>query len=131
MKLDITQKFRSLFGEWLNPNLEKIDLYYLEAELEGNFIREIVLEFGDELTLPLTDLRDVQNSSGKLLFEDGSSLNQVEEKIAQLDKLDLASSLFQTFTNTDYTGTEFESNFKLFFTPKAIEDIDRYLEGLE
>jgi hypothetical protein len=129
MKLDITQKFRSLFGDWLNPNLETINLYYLEAELEGIFIREIVLEFGDELTLPLTDLRDVQNGSGKLLFEDGSSLNQVEEKLAQLDKLELASSLFQTFTNTDYTGTEFESNFKLFFTPKAFEEIERYIRN--
>jgi hypothetical protein len=129
MKLDITQKFRSLFGEWLNPNLETINLYYLEAELEGIFIREIVLEFGDELTLPLTDLRDVQNGSGKLLFEDGSSLNQVEEKLAQLDKLELASSLLQTFTNIDYKGTEFESNFKLFFTPKAIEEIERYIRN--
>jgi hypothetical protein len=129
MKLDITQKFRSLFGEWLNPNLETINLYYLEAELEGNFIREIVLEFGDELTLPLTDLRDVQNVSGKLFFEDGSSLNQVEEKLAQLDKFDLAISLLQTFTNIDYKGTEFESNFKLFFTPKAFEEIERYIRN--
>jgi hypothetical protein len=127
MKIDITQKFRSLFGEWLNPNVEEVNLYYLEAEYEGMQIHEIVLEFGDEMTLPLTDLRDVKNGSIKLLFEDGASLNQVEEKLAQLDKLELAISLFQTFTNTDYKGTEFESNVKLLFTIKAFEEIERYI----
>jgi hypothetical protein len=131
MNIDITQKFRSLFGDWLNPNVQKINLYFIEAELEGLLISEIVLEFGDELTLPITDLKHIHNDSRSLFFEDASNVNEVEEKLAQLDKMELAISLFKTFSAADYKGTEFESNFKLFFTSSAIEEIEGHLRELK